>query len=233
MRWQEIVDMTPEQFNSLSLNDLKGYTQILASAGNKRIKRAQEQGFSSPSIDAVLAKGKFSTKDKSMNQMRNEFMRAKRFLESKTGTLGEFKKWRSENIAQLKKEGIEITPAQFDTFWKAYEELKKNNPEVANKGLKYNILKTIDAYQKEDPEISVDEIVSKMNEDVESIYEESQAQTAQAEEQAKELDFWNELDKISQEQEKRSNEKKGAGKATKQDRSASKAARTKARRKRK
>lgn len=197
MKWQQIVDMTPDQFNKLTKQELKGYTQILASAGNKRLKRAQEEGFSSPSIDAVLETGKFSTKDKSLNQLRNEFMRAKRFLESRTGTLSEFKKWRSENIEALKEEGINITAEQFDTFWRSYEQLKKDKPEVANKGIKYTILQTISSLQKNAPDLSVDEIVTIMKNDLTFLYETQQEQTAQAESQATELDFWESLEQTT------------------------------------
>ena len=107
--WQNIVDMTPEQFNKLSKQELKGYTQILASAGNKRIKRFQEAGETSPSVEAVLKKGKFSTKDKSFQELRSEFMRAKRFMESKTGSLRSEIRLRNENIEKLKGAGIEIS----------------------------------------------------------------------------------------------------------------------------
>lgn len=224
MKWQSIIDMTPEQFNKLSKQELKGYTQILASVANKRLKRAQEQGFDSPSIDAVLVKGKFSTKDKNINQLRNEFMRAKRFLTSKTGTLSEFKKFRKETINALKeKEGIEITEEQFDIFWRTYEQLKKERPEVANKGLKYNILKNIDYYQKQG--LSMDNIIKKMKENLEETYQEGQAMTKQAEENASELQMFfaslPEAEPVKQET------------ANHESRSASKAARAKARRKRK
>lgn len=190
MKWQQIVDLTPEQFNKLSKSELKGYTQVLASAGNKRIKRAQEQKFDSPSIQAVLERGKFSTKDKNLNQLRNEFMRAKRFLESKTGTLGEFKKWRKENIQELKEgSGINLTEQQFDVFWRSFEQLKKEDPTVANMSFKYHVLSTIDAMQKDNAELSVDEIVSTLKPQIEQMYKEHQSMGAQADLNATELDI--------------------------------------------
>lgn len=190
MTWQEIADMSPDKFNKLSQSDLKKYTQILASAGNKRLKRAQQQGFTSPSIEAVQQRGKFSTAGKNVNQLRNEFMRAKRFMESKTGTLSEFKKFRSESIQALnEKAGINITPAQFDKFWRAYEELKKQNPSLAAKGLKYAVLEEIDKLQKDDRNIDVDNIVNTIQNNLNQIYENQQEQTAQAELNAAEIPF--------------------------------------------
>lgn len=191
MRWQDLVNMTPEQFNRMSKSELKAATQILASVGNKRLKRAQTAGFSSPSIEAVLTKGKFSTKDKSFNQLRNEFMRAKQFLQSKTGTLSEMAKFKRESIEKLKAaSGISITGDQFDRFWRAYEELKKKNPELAERGLKYEILKEIENKITEDPEIDVDKIVNSIDTEINFIYEISQEQTMQAEESATDLGDW-------------------------------------------
>lgn len=188
MTWQEIANMGPDKFNKLSKQDLKSYTQILASTGNKRLKRAQQTGFSSPSIEAVQQKGKFSTAGKNVNQLRNEFMRAKRFLESKTGTLSEFKKFRTESIEALNKAaGIKISPAQFDKFWRAYEELKKQNPSLAAKGLKYAVLEEIDKVQKDNKNIDVDNIVNTIQNNLNQIYETQQEQTMQAEINASEI----------------------------------------------
>ena len=169
--WQNIVDMTPEQFNKLSKQELKGYTQILASAGNKRIKRFQEAGETSPSVEAVLKKGKFSTKDKSFQELRAEFMRAKRFMESKTGSLRSEIRLRNENITKLKGAGIEITKDQYKNFWRAYEQIKKDDPSVASKSLKYAVLENIDKYQKSNIETNVDDIVNHIQGNMEQIYE--------------------------------------------------------------
>lgn len=226
MKWQDLVDITPEQFMQLSKEDLKARTQIMASAGNKRIKRAQEKGFSSPSIEAVLKKGKFSTKDKSFAQLRNEFIRAKQFLQSKTGTLGEFNKFKKKALTQLQKEsGISITPEQFDTFWRAYEELRKNDPQIASKGFKYAVLGEIKDQLDENPDLSVGEIVSNMQDKLDEIYEANQERQTQAELNAAELGEW--LDNLPKAPKSERSAKRESTRA------ANKAARTKARRKKK
>lgn len=232
MKWQDIVNITPEQFNKLTKEELKGYTQILASAGNKRLKRAQQQNFKSPSIEAVLKRGKFSTKDKSFNQLRNEFMRAKSFLESRTGTLSAFNKFKRETIAELakpEKGGIQITSEQFEVFWRSYEQLKEGKSEIATRKLKYTILQEIDAMQKDSKDLNVQDIVDALKGEVERLYQEEQALTRQAEEQKAELNFWNELENITPEKPAEGSYRD----ERKTERSAQKAARTKARRKRK
>lgn len=230
MNWQQIVDMTPEQFNSLSKQELKGYTQILASAGNKRLKRAQEADFDSPSIQAVLKRGKFSTKDKSLNQLRNEFMRAKSFLTSKTGTIQAFNKFKRDTIAELakpEKGGIKITPEQFDVFWRSYEQLKEGKKDIAMKALKYTVLEEINDMMNDSDNISVEDIVAKLKPEVDKMYEEEQQTTKQAEDIATELDFWNAIDEVETPKTSRKESR------TDENRQAAKAARTKARRKRK
>lgn len=167
--WQNIVDMTPEQFNKLSKQELRGYTQILASAGNKRIKRMQEAGQSSKSMEAVLQRGKFSTAGKSQSELRAEFMRAKRYLESKTGSLAGAKKVQRETINTLHEKGINVSSEQYGEFWRIYEELKKNDPTVANKGMMYAVLERIAEYQRDHMESH--EILENMQADLQGIYE--------------------------------------------------------------
>lgn len=226
MKWQDIVDMSPEEFMQLSKEELKARVQILASVANKRLKRAQEKGFSSPSIDAVLKKGKFSTKDKSFAQLRNEFIRAKQFLKSKTGTMGEFNKFKRKAISELmKKAGIKISSSQFDVFWRSFEELRKQDPEIISKGYKYAVLGEIKELQVKNPNLSVDEITSDIKERLTDIYRAAKSREILASLNLTELgEFYGSLPEAPKTE--RSAEREST-------RAANKAARTKARRKKK
>ena len=191
MKWQDFVDITPEQFMKMGKQELKEVTQILASVGNKRLKRAQEKGFTSPSIEAVLTKGKFSTKDKSYNELRNEFIRARNFLQSKTGTLSEYNKFKRKSLKSMNEQtGIKISSDQFEKFWRAHEELKKNNPEIANKGLKYAVLQELESKINDDESINVAELVESLQNNLEEIYEANQERAIQAEENSVDLGSW-------------------------------------------
>lgn len=206
MTVNEILGWSPDQFMRLTKPELKEATQILASAGNKRIKRAQAEGFGSASIDAVLKKGKFSTADKSFAQLRNEFTRARAFLQSKTGTLSEIAKFKKESIAALEEaSGLKISPSQFDTFWRAYEELRKNDPSIAEKGFKYAVLEQIDSIMKEsEDELTVDDIVERLQGKLTDIYEVNQKMTSEAEESATDLGAWlDELPEVPEEKRSR------------------------------
>ena len=173
MRWQDLVNISVDEFNRMNKNELKAATQILASAGNKRIKRMQEAGKVSSSAEYVLKKGKFSTAGKTFQQLKNEFMRAKQFMESKTGSLAAMTKLEKKSISALSEAGVSgVTSENYGQFWRAYEELKRADPQVANAGMKYLVLQEIADKQREG--LSFDEVVAEVRGNLDEIYERSQ-----------------------------------------------------------
>ena len=173
MRWQDLVDISVDEFNRMNKSELKAATQILASAGNKRIKRMQEAGKVSSSAEYVLKKGKFSTAGKTFQQLKNEFMRAKQFMESKTGSLAAMTKLEKKSISALSEAGVSgVTSENYGEFWRAYEELKRADPQVANAGMKYLVLQEIADKQREG--LSFDEVVAEVRGNLDDIYARSQ-----------------------------------------------------------
>lgn len=169
---KSILAMDNRTFNSLSKSDMRKVVGRLVSAGNKRLRSFEKAGESSPATRHVeQSGGAFSTRGKDLNGLRAEFMRAKGFLEAKTGTRAGWKKVRKETIAGLKKQGVEMTDSQFNAVWKAYEELKEMSPEVANRGLKYGVLRDI-ADQVRDTSKSADEIATALHDNLSQLYEE-------------------------------------------------------------
>ena len=63
-----------------------------------------------------------------------------------------------------------MTEKQFDKVWKAYEDLKELSPEVANRGLKYSILKDVADMMTDDSK-SAEEIAMALHENLSQIYE--------------------------------------------------------------
>lgn len=168
---QDVLNMDINTFSKLNTSDLRKVVGRLVSAGNKRLRSFERAGESSPATRHVEnSGGAFSTKGKNLNELRAEFMRAKNFLESKTGTRKGWKQVKSETIAGLKKQGVEITESQFNDVWKAYEDLKELSPEVANRGLKYSVLKDV-ADMVTDTNKSADEIAQAIHDNLSQIYE--------------------------------------------------------------
>ena len=169
---QDILNMDNETFNKLSTSDMRKVVGRLVSAGNKRLRSFEKADESSPATRYVSRSGgAFSTKGKDLNALRSEYTRAKNFLQSKTGTRKGWKTVKRDTISALKEKGVDMTEKQFDGVWKAYEELKELSPEVANRGLKYKILKDV-ADMVTETDASADEIALALHRDLTEKYEE-------------------------------------------------------------
>ena len=163
-------------FSSLNLSDMRKVVGRLVSAGNKRIRTFEKAGEDSPALRYInKSGGKFSTKGKNLNELRREYARAKGFFESKTSNLKDWKKVKNETVKSLEKEGIGlITISDFDKFWRSYEKLKEMSPDVASKSIKYNALKEISTLIDTKPEMSIDDIATKLTKQMDKLYEESE-----------------------------------------------------------
>ena len=172
MSVQDILNMDINTFNKLNASDLRKVVGRLVSAGNKRLRSFERANERSPATRHVAKSGgKFSTKGKDLNALRSEYTRAKNFMQAKTGTRKGWKQVKRETIAGLKIHGVEIAESKFDDIWTAYEDLKELSPEVANRGLKYSVLKDV-ADMVTDTNKSADEIAMALNENLSRIYEE-------------------------------------------------------------
>lgn len=172
MTVQDILNMDNATFNKLTESEMRKVVGRLVSAGNKRLRSFERAGESSPATRHVeKSGGAFSTKGKDLNALRAEYTRAKNFIQAKTGTRRGWTKTRRETIEGLRKQGVEMSEKQFEKVWKAYEDLKELSPEVANRGLKYSVLKDV-ANMVTDENKSADEIATALNENLSQIYEE-------------------------------------------------------------
>ena len=172
MTVQDILNMDNATFNKLTESEMKKVVGRLVSAGNKRLRSFERAGESSPATRHVdRSGGSFSTKGKDLNALRAEYTRAKNFMQAKTGTRKGWTKTKRETIEGLRKQGVEMSEKQFENVWKAYEDLKELSPEVANRGLKYSVLKDV-ANMVTDENKSADEIATALHENLSQIYEE-------------------------------------------------------------
>ena len=144
MTIKEIMNLSTDQFNKLTKSELRKATNQLVSAANKRIRRFEQADQKSPALSHVMEHGgRFSTRGKSFNQVRSEYARARRFLESETGNIRGARRVETRVISGLHNAGVDISPDQYNQFWSAYEKLKELNPEVADKRFKYMAMKEL------------------------------------------------------------------------------------------
>lgn len=175
MSVQDVLNMDINIFSSLNLSDMRKVVGRLVSAGNKRIRTFERAGEDSPALRYInKSGGKFSTKGKNLNELREEYARAKGFFQSKTGTLKDWIKVKEETVKSLEKEGIGLITSDFDKFWRSYEKLKELSPDVASKSMKYEALKEISTLIDTKPEMSIDDIATKLKKQMDKLYEESE-----------------------------------------------------------
>lgn len=129
-RLKDIQDMSLSRVMSMSRKDLSKAVSILASASNKRLARLKKQNITTPASTFIKTHGgKFSVAGKNIYQLREEFQRAKGFLESETSTVRGYRKWESKIANTLRETaGIDydsLTERQKRTFWKAYAQLEE------------------------------------------------------------------------------------------------------------
>lgn len=168
---KELLNMSIDTFNKMSKKELSKAVVSLGKSANPRLARAEKSGFTSPAVRYMkMSGGKVSAKGKNLNELRGEFMRAKGFLESKTGTQQGWRETKRQTINTLKGKGINVSQKNFDTMWETYEKLKEISPDVANKRLKYSALSDISnklkAGQTEDD--IIDDIIQKMTQEYEA-----------------------------------------------------------------
>lgn len=90
MKVEDVINLTPGQRAKLSRSELAKATQVLASAGNKRLQRLEKADLARDSPAYQFIKrggGKFSTKGLDTISLNVEFTRVQIFLKKKTSTI--------------------------------------------------------------------------------------------------------------------------------------------------
>ena len=171
----EILDLPLNKIMSMSRSDLAKTVSKLASASNKRLVRLQKQDITTPASEYILKHGgKFSVAGKNVAQLREEFQRAKGFLESKTATVRGYKKWSAEMAKTLfKNTGINYDDLSEDKkriFWKAYSKLEElDYANVHDKHYRTSVNEIYDAVKGGLTEDDIESFATKLND---QIYEE-------------------------------------------------------------
>lgn len=168
----DILNMDIDVFNQLGASDMRKIVGRLVSAGNKRLRSFERAGERSPATRHVeKSGGVFSTRGKDLNALRAEYMRAKNFLQSKTGTWKGWKQVKLDTIKALNKKDVFMTLEKFDDVWDVYEDLRELDPKIVNKSYKYAVLKDI-ADMTKDTTATADEIALALHDELSNIYEE-------------------------------------------------------------
>lgn len=156
----KIQNMPLSKLMSLSRADLETATRALVRESNRRLTVMKNKGLASPSTEYIRKHGgKFRTtirsgEKKSVTELREEFQRAKGFLESKTSTVKGYREWETKVGETLAKQGIDymsLTPAQKRRFWQAFskvEELDRANTLKGSANYKSTVNEVYNAVKK-------------------------------------------------------------------------------------
>ena len=112
-----LLSLDPERLMQMDTKELREVVSRLSATANKRLKRKSN---TSPIVVRTRESGNFTTKGKDIVALRNEYLRAKAFLEDRTSTVTGWKAAQSDLSKELKKAGWEVKskdiPALLDKF---------------------------------------------------------------------------------------------------------------------
>ena len=165
-RVADVLQMDIADIESITdISKMRALVRTLADAGNKRLKRLESyQGDYSPAFDVIMgsghhpsgraAGGKFKTANMDLVQLKNEFKRARSFLNAKTSTVTGLKKsidqlqkkikdqynveldledigkvWRTMNEIRKTEKGKKLTKEEYYKYMSAVQEVLENHPD--------------------------------------------------------------------------------------------------------
>lgn len=134
--WQTLASLSNDEIMRMSEKELRAVVTKLNSVANKRIKRLQENAqeivdYSKAYDQAMQSGGRFSVKNKNLNELRAEYKRVSNFLNSKTSSSRGTKKVIKSTILTLNKKGVTVTVEELGSIWEIYKKLKEMDPIIS------------------------------------------------------------------------------------------------------
>lgn len=182
----DLVNLSATQIANMNRTELSHVVSRLSSAANKRLKRFEKAGSSTPATRWVeKTGGKFSVKDKDIQQLRSEYIRVKGFLGSETGTrkgyhnfLQRIKKSFAESGVDIKGKSDKEIEGFIDQLTRIYDWLADRNPFISEKPFRY-VIQAKTAQYIAQGNLSESAIKRRMNKFVKQTYEQMQDSSQQ------------------------------------------------------
>lgn len=170
----DILNMDIREFNQLGLSDLRKVVGRLVSAVNKRVRRFEKAGISTPATRALeKSGGMLSTKGKDLNQLRTEYARARDFLNMETSSRKGYEDVKKKTVETLRARGVDVTTDELDDIFEVYGRLKEIDPSVTYMSWKYQLISDI---AQMDNSTDVQTRIMQAKERYNELYEENQEQ---------------------------------------------------------
>ena len=172
MSVSDILNMSERRFNKLTERELKLVVGRLVSAVNKRVRRFEKAGITTPATRALeKSGGKLSVKGKSLNELRSEYARARNFLNMETSTRKGYEQVQKRISETLRERGYDISPNELDDMFEVYNDLLERDPSLSLSKDRYLLMQEI-ANMPDDLDVS--EKVLKAQERYTELYEQEQ-----------------------------------------------------------
>lgn len=191
-----------EDIKNLTNADLKEFKAVITkmnSVANKRSARMQES-------TGEITGQHFSVKGiKNINDAKRAFKEVKDFLNNESKSLAGQARTRKASAdrlrEQMKESGVDFdskdsswmkNPANYDKFWRAYEELRKN--ENYNLQYKYQTLKELKRVAEDHPDADPADLANMMESKLDDIYKSSIEALYEANEDFDNIDDYDDAD---------------------------------------
>lgn len=186
----DVMAWDVDKFNRANTQELHEALKVLTAASNRRIKAIRDAGINdTPALSKLGRRTHFYSNQKNLNAMRSEFARAKNFLSNKTSTVRGYRSMIDKVNKGLKKNKVTVVTVDKtklpynrtaerqeeinnEHLWRAYEQLKERNPQIAEKQLKYAVLDSINKAIDEKPNRNITQLVNKIQKELDAIYQE-------------------------------------------------------------
>lgn len=144
MTVSDILNLPETVFNTFQEKQLKLVVGRLVSAINKRVRRFEKSGLNPPALQALKKSGGvLSVKGKNLNQLREEYARARNFLNMETSTQKGYRDVQDRIIETLEKRGVTVTRDEIDSMWEVWNSLTDVDPSIELSVNKYQLMQDI------------------------------------------------------------------------------------------
>ena len=165
MYLKDILKLTYEDINKLTYDELKSITKTASKYANNRLNKLVERYENNPAIQMTVdSGGRFGVEDiNTLNKMRKELKRTRRFLENPTSTVTGYQKFLTNSAEKFfEKTGIKFTKPKWEKSLKMLNKIISMDSRFQEKEFRYIILEFIDKYYDKISDLSDEEIYNKV-----------------------------------------------------------------------
>lgn len=143
MSIEDLTDINPERLMDMSESELDEVVSRLGKEANRRMDRGMKEEYPSPAVAAANRGGEFSTKGKDITGLRNEYARARSFLNNPLSTASGYKDLQRDLRNQLKDAGYNVKLKDFPHLIDSYRKLTEEDGSVLTRGERYKYMREI------------------------------------------------------------------------------------------